>query len=398
MIKSLNRIGSIDVFRALTMFLMIFVNDLWSLIEIPDWLGHTAAEADGMGLADVVFPAFLFIVGLSIPFAISNRRKKGQTTMKISFHIITRSITLIVMGVYMVNLENYNTDLAIINKYWWQILMTLAFFMIWNVYPRTTKPIRFLYLGLQITGYLLLIFLATIFIGGTMDNPVWIRPYWWGILGLIGWAYLICAFVYLLAGSNLIALIGVLIFFNLFNVADFAGWLDPISSIKKHVWIVGNGSMPAFTMGGVVASVIYTKFNKENSINRFILVMILLGAIMLIFGFGARPVWGISKIRATPAWVGICSGISYLVFGLLFILVDVFNKKSWFKIIDAAGTSTLTCYLIPYYWYAIIALLGFSLPVALRTGGTGIIKSILFALIIVKITGLLEKLKIKLRI
>lgn len=396
--KSLNRIGSIDVFRAFTMFLMIFVNDLWSLIEIPDWLGHTAAEEDGMGLADVVFPAFLFIVGLSIPFAISNRRKKGQTIIKISIHIITRSITLIVMGVYMVNLENYNTDLAIINKYWWQILMTLAFFMIWNVYPRTIKPIRYFYIGLQITGYLLLIFLAIIFIGGTTDNPLWLRPYWWGILGLIGWAYLICAFIYLLAGSNLIALIGALIFFNLFNVADFAGWLDPISSIKEYVWIVGNGSMPAFTMGGVVASVIYTKLNKENSINRFILVMILLGVIMLIFGFGTRPLWGISKIRATPAWVGICTGISFLIFGFLYVLVDVINKKSWFRIIDAAGTSTLTCYLIPYYWYAIIALLGFSLPIALRTGGIGIIKSIIFALIIVQITGLLEKLKIKLRI
>ena len=298
----------------------------------------------------------------------------------------------------MVNLENYNTDLAIINKYWWQILMTLAFFMIWNVYPRTTKPIRNLYVGLQITGYLLLIFLAIIFIGGTADNPVWIRPYWWGILGLIGWAYLICAFVYLFAGSNLIALIGALVLFNLFNVADFAGWLEPVSSIKKYVWIVGNGSMPAFTIGGVVASVIYTKLNKENSINRFILVMFLLGVIMLIFGFGTRSLWGISKIRATPAWVGICTGISFLAFGFLYALVDVFKKRNWFKIINAAGTSTLTCYLIPYYWYAILALVGFSLPTALRTGGIGIIKSIIFALIIVQITGLLEKLKIKLRI
>lgn len=276
--------------------------------------------------------------------------------------------------------------------------MTLAFFLIWNVYPRTTKSIRYFYIGLQISGYLLLIFLAIIFLGGTAADPVWIKPYWWGILGLIGWAYLICAFVYLFAGSNLILLIGALVFFNLFNVADIAGWLDPISSIKKYVWIVGNGSMPAFTMGGVVASVIYTKLIKENSINRFILVMILLGVIMLVFGFGTRSFWGISKIRATPAWVGICTGISFLFFGFLYAMVDIFNKKIWFKIIDAAGTSTLTCYLIPYYWYAIIALLGFSLPVAIRTGGIGIIKSIIFALIIVQITGLLEKLKIKLRI
>ena len=59
------RIASIDITRALTMLLMIFVNDLWSLSNIPAWLEHTAAQEDGMGVADAVFPAFLFIVGMS---------------------------------------------------------------------------------------------------------------------------------------------------------------------------------------------------------------------------------------------------------------------------------------------------------------------------------------------
>ncbi len=398
MVKTLSRIGSIDVFRALTMLLMIFVNDLWSLKDIPEWLEHTAADVDGLGLADVVFPTFLFIVGLSIPFAISNRRKKGQSLKQVSIHILTRSLALIIMGVYMVNLESYNTELAIINRYWWQILMTLAFFLIWNVYPRTNEKKRYLYIALQITGYLILILLAAIYKGGTIENPVWIKPYWWGILGLIGWAYLISAFVYLFAGSNLILLISALVFFNLFNVADFAGWLEFLTPIKKYIWIVGSGSMPAFTMGGVVASVIYIKLSKENNLKQFLIAMAVLGAIMLIFGLVTRPMWGISKIRATPAWVGICTGISFLLFGLLYVIVDVWKKRNWFSIIDAAGTSTLTCYLIPYYWYAITALLGFSLPIALRTGGIGILKSILFALIIVQITGVLEKMKIKLRI
>jgi predicted acyltransferase len=74
-----SRIASIDIFRALTMLLMILVNDLWTLHDIPEWLEHTKAEEDGMGLADVVFPAFLFIVGLSIPFAIKARINKGDS-------------------------------------------------------------------------------------------------------------------------------------------------------------------------------------------------------------------------------------------------------------------------------------------------------------------------------
>src|SRR5688572_28868327 len=73
-----NRIASIDILRALTMVLMIFVNDLWSLTNIPVWLLHTTADQDGMGLSDVIFPAFLFIVGMSIPFAINSRSEERR--------------------------------------------------------------------------------------------------------------------------------------------------------------------------------------------------------------------------------------------------------------------------------------------------------------------------------
>ena len=61
------RIASIDVFRALTMFLMVFVNDLWTDIGIPAWLEHAPANADAMGFSDIIFPSFL-LVGLSLPF------------------------------------------------------------------------------------------------------------------------------------------------------------------------------------------------------------------------------------------------------------------------------------------------------------------------------------------
>ena len=58
----IQRVTSIDILRALTMVLMIFVNDLWSLKNIPVWLEHVERGVDGIGLADVVFPAFLFII------------------------------------------------------------------------------------------------------------------------------------------------------------------------------------------------------------------------------------------------------------------------------------------------------------------------------------------------
>ena len=61
------RLASIDAFRAITMLLMIFVNDLELDFNVPVWLEHAKEGEDRLGLADTVFPAFLFIVGLSIP-------------------------------------------------------------------------------------------------------------------------------------------------------------------------------------------------------------------------------------------------------------------------------------------------------------------------------------------
>ncbi|MBE0680004.1 MAG: DUF5009 domain-containing protein, partial [Bacteroidales bacterium] len=83
------RIASVDIMRGLTLVLMLFVNDL-NMKVAPGWLGHMKADFDGMGLADWVFPGFLFIVGMAIPFALSGRINKGETTWKIFMHIIVR--------------------------------------------------------------------------------------------------------------------------------------------------------------------------------------------------------------------------------------------------------------------------------------------------------------------
>lgn len=56
--------GSIDMLRGLTMLLMVFVNDLWSVTDVPHFLEHFSHGEDGMGVADAVFPMFLFAMGM----------------------------------------------------------------------------------------------------------------------------------------------------------------------------------------------------------------------------------------------------------------------------------------------------------------------------------------------
>ncbi len=100
------------------MVLMIFVNDLWTLTKVPKWLGHAAAREDYLGLADIVFPLFLFVVGLSLPFAVENRRAKGDSDWMILRHISLRSGSLLIMGLYMMNLEMIHPESVILGREW----------------------------------------------------------------------------------------------------------------------------------------------------------------------------------------------------------------------------------------------------------------------------------------
>ena len=391
------RLDSIDIFRAVTMFLMIFVNDLRSLQDVPAWLEHSEAAADDMGLSDIVFPAFLFIVGLSIPFAVSNRKAKGDNTKVLLTHIAWRSLALLTMGIFIVNFENIVSEGMLINKYVWEILMVIAFFLIWNVYPNDPEKRRF-YQTLKLLGVQILVVLVVLYKGGDAAHPAWIELHWYGILGLIGWSYLLCAAAYVFCQNRLFMVIGVWLFFILFNLSDFAGVLGFLDGMKEYVWIVGSGSMPAFTMAGVVASVMYTRYTGSEKSSTFLILLLVLGGICLLYGFGTRPFWGISKIRATPAWVGICSGISFITYAFLYWLVDLKKIKNWALPLKPAGTATLTCYLIPYVWYAVITLAGISLPLFLRTGIIGLIKSLLFSLLVIVVTGLINRVGIKLKI
>ncbi|HTN08206.1 DUF5009 domain-containing protein, partial [Agriterribacter sp.] len=99
------RILSIDAFRGITILVMVFVNELAGIRDIPQWMKHVPADADAMTFVDVVFPAFLFIVGMSLPFAINNRVKKGDSFLQLQWHIVWRTLGLLVLGVFMVNGE-----------------------------------------------------------------------------------------------------------------------------------------------------------------------------------------------------------------------------------------------------------------------------------------------------
>ena len=153
----MNRIISIDVFRALTMVLMIWVNDFWTLKSIPKWLKHAATGEDYLGFSDVIFPWFLFVMGMSIPFAFEDRIKKGESNIAMLTHIVLRSIALLVMGLFHMNMEMYSHETSFFIKPIYVIISTSAFFMIWNMYPKKDQTKQNIFKAIRITGVIILI-------------------------------------------------------------------------------------------------------------------------------------------------------------------------------------------------------------------------------------------------
>ena len=149
------RVAAVDVFRALTMFLMLFVNDIPGLKNIPHWLEHADINEDMMGFSDTIFPAFLFCMGMSVSFAIQNRYRKGDTTLQVIAHIFWRTVALIAMGLFSLNSGGIAGG---ISHQWFCILMVIGFFLVWAVYPKAEGAKKYLFIAMKVLGIALLAF------------------------------------------------------------------------------------------------------------------------------------------------------------------------------------------------------------------------------------------------
>ncbi|MDA0328426.1 MAG: DUF5009 domain-containing protein [Gemmatimonadetes bacterium] len=93
------RLVSLDAFRGLTIAGMILVNNpgSWSFVYPP--LAHAAWH--GWTPTDLIFPYFLFIVGVATPFSFRRRLAEGAERSDLLRHIVRRSLMLILLGLAM---------------------------------------------------------------------------------------------------------------------------------------------------------------------------------------------------------------------------------------------------------------------------------------------------------
>lgn len=207
----------------------------------------------------------MFVMGMSIPYALERRYAKGysgETTLK---HIISRTVALLLMGVFIVNTEGGFDSTLGYDKNVYRVLMVAAFFLIWNAYPSGMKAKKWL----QAIGVAILAFLALTF--RTPEGGLF-KAQWWGILGLIGWTYFFCAITYMLLREKPVRIFYiwiVLIILNILLTAMRGGGriIEGPSFISDMTGVLhlGNAAWAIMATGGMMLSLAERRFSGRSA-------------------------------------------------------------------------------------------------------------------------------------
>jgi predicted acyltransferase len=326
-VSTRERLLSLDVFRGMTVAGMLLVNDpgTWSAIFPP--LEH--AEWNGWTPTDLIFPFFLFIVGMTTHLSLSARRARGDTDSAIVKQILRRGIIIYLLGFAMAMFPFYQwgTIDAIPNATAWdRILFRIEHVRILGVLPR----IAIVYvcaalLTLKTTVRQQIIIIATLLFG------------YWFAMTLIP-----------VPGENTIGAL-------LLNTHDrnLAAYLDRLILGTNHTWI---GSVtfdpegPVSTIPAIGTAMLGVLAGRwiairEKPLLERISGLFAAGAIGMMLGLMWNWAFPINKNLWTSSYVIFTAGMACLALATIMWIVDYYNVKWWTKPFVVFGVNPIVAFV-----------------------------------------------------
>jgi predicted acyltransferase len=315
------RLLSLDVFRGITIAGMLLVNNpgTWSAIFPP--LEH--AEWNGWTPTDLIFPFFLFIVGITTHLSLSARRARGDDDSAVVRQILRRGIIIYLLGFAMAMFPFYQwgTIASIPNATPWdRVLYRIEHVRILGVLPR----IAIVYicaglLTLKTTLKQQVIIIATLLLG------------YWFAMTLIP-----------VPGEHEIGAV-------LLNTHDrnLAAWLDRAILGTNHTWsgsVTFDPEGPMSTIPAIATSmlgVIAGRWivQKEKPLLERISGMFAVGAIAMMVGL----MW--NWAFPTSSYVIFTAGMACGSIATIMWIVDYCNVKWWTKPLVIYGVNPIVAFV-----------------------------------------------------
>lgn len=327
--KTENRLLALDVFRGITIAGMILVNDpgSWSAVYAP--LCH--ASWNGLTPTDLVFPFFMFIMGISMYFSL--RKYNSLFSRGAVTKIFRRAVLIFLIGLG-------------INWFalWFGTFMSMGNgeFTFWERFTQNIFPVA----DIRILGVLQRLALA--YLGGAI-LCLGIRPRYQlftAVMILVGY------FVILVVGEGFICSEH-----NILSVVDRA-----VLGVR-HLYGGGASSGMAFDPEGLLSTLpcfAHVLFGvcmgrmlgevKENEIR--IRQLFIFGTILLFAGYLWSYACPVNKRIWSPTYVLISCGAASLLFALLIYWIDVKGYKRGCRFFEVFGVNPLFIYV----WSEIVAI------------------------------------------
>ena len=395
------RLASLDAVRGFTILVMIFVNDVAGVQGAPAWMKHMQpANADGMTFVDLVFPAFLFIVGMSIPFALERRLERGEARRNLWLHVLLRTLSLLIIGVLMVNTEHLS-DAGMLHRSLWTFLMYVGVVLVWLTPPARLSISHSSLTALRIGGVALLLILALLYRGPGEPGLIELRPYWWGILGIIGWSYLAACGAYLLFRKDATALIGSMALLYCVYVAGASNYFSGF--ITEWVNVGSIGAHGGLTVSGVVLGVMLLPGSRLKTHGDRVKWALAYGLGLAAAGHllhsaaDVHRIFIINKVYATLPWCLWSAAITIWIWVAIYWLLDVLKNRRLTMILEHSGQNALLAYILAPILYAAFAysffLMGTTNLYAALGGEfvTGLARSVIFAFAVVWAAAILRR-------
>ncbi len=296
------RLVSLDVFRGITIAAMTLVNNpgTWEHIYWP--LEH--AQWHGWTPTDLVFPFFVFIVGVAIPLAFGNRLERGGSKRDLYWKVIRRSLIIFGLGLFLNAFPHFH----------WEVLRI----------PGVLQRIAVCYL-----------LASLIFLNTRVRTQI-------GITVALLIAY--CVIVNYVPAPGFLA-------GDLTKEGSLPSFIDRVV-FGRHVWSQAKvydpegilSTIPALATA-LIGVLTGQWLRTEKTRYEKVAGMFVAGAVILAFGWGWNAFFPINKALWTSSYVLFTGGLALQFLSLCYWLIDIKGYRKWAKPFEIFGVNAIALYV-----------------------------------------------------